>query len=393
MVLNSQSPQPSLRRQYMARRHKSPRWPWIAAVVAVVVLVTWMLVNDSDDTTQSADAASSSTPPARSTTPAAPPAEAPVRTQPITPTQERPTLRQSAAAPQQPAAQETPRTEIVTPTAPPEQPATTPPPTHVATTPHADSPTQYTEGMTLIADGKVVEGRALLSRLLFEPDLRLRPADAMTARDALASINKHLVFGKAINEDDPLVDQYVIQPNDYLVKIAPNYHVPADFIQRLNGVDPTKLHVGQKLKVIRGPFHCRISKRDYRLDVYVKDDMGQPIYITSLPVGLGEGNSTPVGNYVIRPNSKLKNPGWTNPRTHQTYDANDPANPIGEYWLGLLGTDPTTESLSGYGIHGTIDPDSIGSQQSMGCVRLRDADIEQLFHMLVPGESTVQIVP
>ena len=46
---------------------------------------------------------------------------------------------------------------------------------------------------------------------------------------------------------------------------------------------------------------------------------------------------------------------------------------------------------SGEWIHGTIDPSTIGREASMGCVRLRDKDIELLYQMLEPGRSTVHI--
>jgi lipoprotein-anchoring transpeptidase ErfK/SrfK len=71
----------------------------------------------------------------------------------------------------------------------------------------------------------------------------------------------------------------------------------------------------------------------------------------------------------------------------------DPKNPIGKYWLALEGADDRTRGLSGYGIHGTIEPDSIGKQASMGCVRLRDDDIALVYQLLVEGESLVTVTP
>jgi lipoprotein-anchoring transpeptidase ErfK/SrfK len=55
-----------------------------------------------------------------------------------------------------------------------------------------------------------------------------------------------------------------------------------------------------------------------------------------------------------------------------------PANPLGTRWIGL--------SLRGYGIHGTNEPDSIGRRASHGCIRLRNADVEELFEMVRPGD-------
>ena len=47
----------------------------------------------------------------------------------------------------------------------------------------------------------------------------------------------------------------------------------------------------------------------------------------------------------------------------------------------------------GYGIHGTIEPDSIGKAVSRGCVRMLNEDVKTLFSMLLPGKSTVTVLP
>ena len=69
----------------------------------------------------------------------------------------------------------------------------------------------------------------------------------------------------------------------------------------------------------------------------------------------------------------------------------NPMNPIGERWIGLVGIDEHTKDLSGLGMHGTIDPDSIGTNSSMGCVRMHGEDVSQMYEMLVGGVSTVEI--
>jgi lipoprotein-anchoring transpeptidase ErfK/SrfK len=52
-----------------------------------------------------------------------------------------------------------------------------------------------------------------------------------------------------------------------------------------------------------------------------------------------------------------------------------------------------SQGITGYGIHGTIDPGSIGKNLSMGCVRLRDEDIALVFELLAERISVVEIVP
>ena len=71
--------------------------------------------------------------------------------------------------------------------------------------------------------------------------------------------------------------------------------------------------------------------------------------------------------------------------------ANDPKNPLGGYWMGLVGLEGDAVGKNSYGIHGTIEPDSIGKQASMGCIRLGHDDIALLFDLLVDGKSNVMI--
>lgn len=59
-----------------------------------------------------------------------------------------------------------------------------------------------------------------------------------------------------------------------------------------------------------------------------------------------------------------------------------PENPLGTRWIGFdaLDTDGRT-----YGIHGTNRPYSIGYYVSLGCIRLRNEDVEELFEFVPIG--------
>lgn len=250
---------------------------------------------------------------------------------------------------------------------------------------------QLARGMAMIREGRIVQGRRELSQLLFAQDGQLSPLDAQTIRDTLTSINKQLVFSAEIIPGDPLAESYMVQRGEYLSRIAPGYSLPYQFIERINKTPAERLQAGKPIKVIKGPFHARISKSEFRMDIYVNDDNGLPIYIRSFPVGLGKSDSTPQGLFIVVSGRKVTDPDWRNPRTGEYYRSSDPRNPIGEYWIPLKGHEPATESFTGYGIHGTIDPQSIGRQASMGCIRLRDRDIALLYDMLEGGQSTVRI--
>ena len=57
---------------------------------------------------------------------------------------------------------------------------------------------------------------------------------------------------------------------------------------------------------------------------------------------------------------------------------------------GLQGTTPETVKFTGYGIHGTVEPQSIGKQMSMGCVRLGDAEVQVVYELI--GESSTIVI-
>ena len=240
---------------------------------------------------------------------------------------------------------------------------------------------------------KPAEARAAYNAALHHPRVG---ASADEIRDRMAELNAVLVFSATRVPNDPLSGAHVIQSGDRLVNIAKAHGIDYRFLARINGMaDPGKIRVGQTLKTVQGPFHVVVDKSDFRMDVYV-DQPGASsaaprMYVRSFPVGLGEHNSTPLGAFRVRPDSKLVNPQWTNPRTGEHFGKDDPKNPIGERWIGLEGTDEKTKLLAGYGIHGTIEPQSVGRQASMGCVRMLDADVELIYEMLVEGLSTVTI--
>lgn len=112
-----------------------------------------------------------------------------------------------------------------------------------------------------------------------------------------------------------------------------------------------------------------------------------------LPIGIGQlGTDTPE-NWVTSVQRKKANPTWTpTAKVHREYAAKGeplpavvpagPENPMGLFalYIGNL-----------YAIHGTNATFGIGLRVSHGCVRLRNEDIEHLFHA-VPVGTRVQFV-
>jgi lipoprotein-anchoring transpeptidase ErfK/SrfK len=95
------------------------------------------------------------------------------------------------------------------------------------------------------------------------------------------------------------------------------------------------------------------------------------------PVGLGARGKTPEGDYEIV--NKIEDPEWYN--QGNPVPAGAPNNELGSRWIGL-GDDSGPTPL---GIHATNDLDSIGANVSRGCIRMRPADVEELFSFVEVG--------
>lgn len=244
-----------------------------------------------------------------------------------------------------------------------------------------------------LAASKPLEARVALSRALASPDGVKAEKDLL--RQRLSTLNEDLVFSAKVTSGDPLTELYTVVSGDALEKIRRKRELTPEWmlIQRVNRMESAdSLKIGQKLKLVRGPFHAVVTKADFRVDIFAgsPEEQDSWIYIRSFTAGLGADNGTPVGTFVVR--NKMQNPEWRNPRTGEKFERDDPKNPIGEFWIGLQGLGDSAP-ITGYGLHGTIEPASIGSQKSMGCVRLLDADIKLIYELLTPKISMVKIVP
>jgi len=246
-------------------------------------------------------------------------------------------------------------------------------------------------GLSLVKQNKPVEARRMLSDALQANGIS--PTDAERVRRELTTLNDRLVFGPEIVGGDPYTGVHQIQSGDSLAKLPKKLSLAVDwrFLARINKInDPRRVQVGQRLKTIKGPFHAVVDKRAFRLDLYMGEGSDR-VFVRSFPVGLGEHGSTPEGEFVVKANSKLEDPAWTNPRTGEHFASKDPKNPLGRYWVGLVGVSDNIRGLEGYGVHGTIEPETIGQEKSMGCVRMLDDDIKLVYEVLVDNVSHVEI--
>lgn len=168
------------------------------------------------------------------------------------------------------------------------------------------------------------------------------------------------------------LEPHVIDPGEQLRTIAQKQHLSWEYLAKLNRVDPKRIRAGQRLKMINGPFAAVVELDDFSLTVHL---LGY--YVKRFPVGVGKDGASPIGKFSVL--NKVVNPQYTDPEG-RVIEGDDPRNPLGERWIDLGNS---------YGIHGTLDPDSIGKASSRGCIRLRDADIIEVYDLLINGSEVV----
>jgi len=203
------------------------------------------------------------------------------------------------------------------------------------------------------------------------------------SREVLTELGQRMIFSPGCIKNDPLTDYYVVAKGDSLTKIAKRFNVSEDLLAEVNRIaNKHFIRLGRRLKVIHGPFHAAVTKADHSMHIYLQD-----VYVCTYGVALGANGSTPMGRWKVA--NHLENPSWPDPRTGKRWQADDPDNPIGEFWIGLQGLGGDALGQFGYGIHGTIEPETIGQDVSMGCIRLKAEDIARVYKFLLPGQSFV----
>ena len=247
----------------------------------------------------------------------------------------------------------------------------------------------------LIADGlraidanpsRIIEARTFFNDAL--PICQNPHQRAMVQKQLRELANKWL-FSKTIFPEDKLCGSYKVQPGELLSNIGKRYNVPYEILMEINSISrPETLRAGQIIKVINGPFHARVHRSTFTMDLYL-----QNIYIKSFPVGLGQsGMETPLGFWLVKKDGKLIAPTWSDPVTGKLYNADDPDYPLGSRWIGLEGIKGDAVGREGFAIHGTKDPNEIGKASSRGCIRLHNGNAVLAYNLLMPGFSRVEVV-
>ena len=180
----------------------------------------------------------------------------------------------------------------------------------------------------------------------------------------------------------PGKEYYVIQSGDYLQKIAKKYNTTVPLLKTMNGMESDVIRLGNRLLVFNSSFTIRVSKSRNELDLISNGKL-----FKRYRVGTGKFGKTPVAKFTII--DKITEPAWDRPSDHKRIEYGDPENVLGSRWMAIKSENHP--ELTGFGIHGTWERNSIGKQSSAGCIRMLNEDVEELFD-LVPRKTSVMIV-
>jgi lipoprotein-anchoring transpeptidase ErfK/SrfK len=237
--------------------------------------------------------------------------------------------------------------------------------------PDADSQGEFPAAMTAIQQqldqGNLADGLRALTEWYDRRGLNgVEQAQVVSLLDQLAGT---VVYSR----QHLLAPAHQVKPGETLEQISLLYSVPAPLLAKINGIgDPAQLKPGTELKVMQGPFDALVDVPKHRLTLFVDG-----CYAGRFQVGVGPEKNAPSGQFEVH--DKLENPPYYAP-DGQEIAADDPANPLGEYWVDL------GNSL---GIHGTIEPETIGGTTADGCIRLAPQDVRHVYDILSIGSRVL----
>ncbi|MFA5389179.1 MAG: L,D-transpeptidase family protein [Candidatus Omnitrophota bacterium] len=189
-------------------------------------------------------------------------------------------------------------------------------------------------------------------------------------QDKLGKLNIDILFSKTITGKDTL---YEVEPGDSLIKIAKKFGTTVDLIKISNSLKNDNIRARSKLKISKAKYKILVDKSQNILTLLDDSDV-----VKVYRVSTGENNCTPVGTFRIV--NKIMDPVWYTEKA--IVPAESPDNVLGSRWMGF--------NLPGYGIHGTTAPEKIGQQATQGCIRMINAEVEELYK-IVPAGTEVTI--
>ncbi|MCF7916201.1 MAG: L,D-transpeptidase family protein [Candidatus Omnitrophica bacterium] len=224
----------------------------------------------------------------------------------------------------------------------------------------------FQEANKLIKDGKYFEARKMLKE---EKNAAEDPLAIKKAQNKLEDINMKLLFSP---RKDNCSKIYKVKRGDSLSRIAKKFDTTVGLIKKANGLTSNKIIPEQELKVNTCKFSLVVDKSQNILFLKRNGNI-----IKTYIVATGKQGRTPEGKFIII--NKLVKPTWY--KTGAVVLPDNPENILGSRWMGF--------DKAGYGIHGTTEPESLGNQVTLGCIRMRNEEVEELYTIIPTGTEVV----
>jgi len=223
-----------------------------------------------------------------------------------------------------------------------------------------------------IASAYAARGNFVKARDYYRKMLEKFPAssDMPGIQEAIEGLNVDMLLSP---EPDGDSFSYVVKKGDNLVRISKRYGTTVELLTRSNGLKDSRIRAGMKLKVTKLKFSIAVDKSQNILTLKADGKV-----FKTYRVATGKNSSTPTGAFTIT--NKIVDPPWY-PPNGKMIPSGDPKNVLGSRWMGI--SKPT------FGIHGTIDPQSIGNSVTEGCVRMLNAEVEELYDIVPQGTEVV----
>lgn len=212
----------------------------------------------------------------------------------------------------------------------------------------------------------LTERRSLMAKLA-----AASPADKPAIEASLGAVNVRLATTPV---PSPHKVEHIIAAGDTLGKLANRYVCPISLIKKINGLHGNNIRAGQRLLILDHPqFAIEVSKSSNTLLLTLYGE-----FFKRYPVCTGAEGKTPSGTFEII--EKTDRPTWY-PAGKAPIPYGQPGNILGTRWMRLEATGGTAR-INGIGIHGTTDDASIGTSASDGCIRMHNADVEEIYSLI-----------
>ena len=220
----------------------------------------------------------------------------------------------------------------------------------------------------LATKGKYADAQKIYEKALEE--IRYYHQHLTDIRTVSENANIRWLFSKSLMPGSKI---HKVKEGEALFDIAKKYGTTLELLRRSNHLKDDHIHEGMKLKVVTAKFSIRVDKSKNAMELWMDKKI-----LKHYRVATGRDNKTPVGNFKII--NRVQDPTWYK-QAGVVIPAGTPENHLGTRWLGF--------DLPSYGIHGTVEPKSIGKQASSGCIRMHNQDVEELYDIVPLGTEVM----